>query len=342
MKARILSALLALSIIFGMISCTDTQPEVTPELKLDQVSNTLLQQIRLGDGVPLDIQVNIRWEIQNFDSFSSQFAGVDIYDSLILAPRGREIVSNVANLYTSVDSIFTSQRKEFIKQVKDSLRLQLGEPGIVVKEVMLSDVIFPRSFTDAMEKIGMKEKELELIRQQSIINQEKAIASEKQAEADGKVAMAQAKMEAEVEKINATTEESRRKNKMAKAETESQIKELNAKARKRELELLAEADLKKQQDLKDLAVQRQKEMDAVALDKILKSDQMELDKIAQMDDMDFARQQELATLYSQNPVYASFLVNQELAKQVEIAILPADMNGNVFSDLLKQDMTLSR
>jgi hypothetical protein len=38
----------------------------------------------------------------------------------------------------------------------------------------------------------------------------------------------------------------------------------------------------------------------------------------------------------ENPAYASFMVNKELASKVQIAVLPSGSDANVFGDLLKQ------
>ena len=47
-------------------------------------------------------------------------------------------------------------------------------------------------------------------------------------------------------------------------------------------------------------------------------------------------QLELAKMLQNNPTYASFLVNKELASKVEIAVFPSDAGKNVFGEFLNQ------
>lgn len=289
-----------------------------------RVSKIEVKEIRLGDGVPLCLGLSVRWTFTDEKSFNSQFKSVQNYDSLIMLPRCREIVSNVSNTFPSVDSVFTGMRESYIQRVKNALQTKLGKEDIVVKEIIVSNITFPQSFTESMEKVGLKERELELIRQQKALDVEKAKADEERALANGKVSIAQAQMDGKVEQINAEMEKQRRLNAIAKAETEAQLSDLNAKAEaeknlqlgKVEAEkkrLLAKVDVEKEQDLKDLAVQNQEKLNKVAFKK----------------EMDYAK------LCTENPAYATFLVNKEMASKVQIAVLPTGTDGGMIRSLLQ-------
>lgn len=288
------------------------------------VSKTVLKNIRLGDGVPLDIYLSIRWGIKDQEKFYDQYFNITEFDSLILQPRQNEIASLVSNNYLSVDSVFTCHRERYLNDIKSSLKNKLGEGEVDIREVIISRLIFPRSFTTAMEQVGYKEREIEAIRQISIIDLEKAIAEEEKATADGKVKIAKALMEGKVEQINAETEKHRRLNRLAKAETESRINEMNAKDDAKRLRVLAKAEAEKKRlfsqvmvlerkDLKDIEIQKQKELDKLKFDK-------ELD---------------MAKLCSENPAYATFLVNKEIASKIQIAVLPSGTGGGMIDNLLQ-------
>jgi len=321
----VLLLLVSLSVV-SLNSCKN-KTKVPEKVSHDMVYNSFLNEIRLGDGVPLNLHVSVRWKILDFEAFSSQFETPQQFDSLVLNSREMEIANTVANQYLNVDSVFTSQRHKFILDVKNSFLAQLGEPDIEIKEVIVSDLKFPLSYTGAMEQLAMQERELESIRKQSLIELEKSIAAKQQAEEDGKVSMAKAEMNAKVQNINAETEKSIRQNRLAQAETEKQVSKLQAEAQAQKQERLAEADLKRQREFKKLEIENQKS-----------SDQLAIQKQKEMDELVFSQDMQMAKLCMENPAYANYMVNKELASKVQIAVLPSTGDASVFSGLLNNGM----
>lgn len=283
---------------------------------LDHVFKTVLSDVRLGDGVPISLEMNIRWKIMDRDEFYSQFTSIGQYDTLILQARAMELAAKITNTYDSVDSVFTSKREQFIDEIKTKLQSNLGEDGITVKEIIMSDIIFPSTFTKAMEHVGLRERELENIRLQNTIDIENASAKEEKTKADGQVAIQEAKVEGQVAKINAETEQKRRLSRLAQAETEKQVLELEAQAEAAKKRYLAKADLDEKTDLKNLEIQRQKDVF-----------QLELE-----------HQREIASMIYANPSLASFLVSKELASQVQIALVPMGNDGSVFNEMLTNSL----
>lgn len=293
----------------------------------DQVHQNVLNQVRLGDGVQLDLVVSTRWKIEKPDLFFDQFPTVDTFNTQVLRPRALELVKTAANHFDSVDSVFSSQREEFIAEIKNVLLDDLGEESILIKEIIVADLIFPKSYTTAMEQVGLQRQELEAIRQQSVVDLERSKASKQKAEADAQVMIATAKAESEVQNIKAKTETNRRKNELAIAETAVQIDRKKAAAEAERKKLLAKADLEHQTDLKNLEVQKQRELEA-----------LQVEKKRQMDKVLLEQQMDLAKICMDNPVFASFLINRELASKVDIAVLPTGTNSNVLGSFLDQKM----
>ena len=327
MRSFAVSCLICFSSLTLFTACDFSAKEVAPEWLLDQVFQTTFNQLRLGDGVPLSLNVSIRWVIEDTEDFQQQFANPESFDSLILYPRGLELAATLTNTYPSVDSVFTVDRQTYLTDLKRVLVNRLGEEGIRIKEVMVSDLGFPIRFTQAKEEVGLKEQELEHVRQKSEVSIARATAQKAETDANSQVAIAQAKAQDQLEKIHAQIEQTRRKKELTKAETKRQVAETQAKADARRKELLALADLKQQKDLKLLEVSHQRNLQ-----------QADLDKQIAINKADFAQQIELAKLCQENPTYASFLVNKELASHVQIAVLPANAGSNVFGDLLQQKM----
>lgn len=323
---QLTAVLFSLTLLTSFSSCNQKK-DIPKTISYDLVYNSKLSDIRLGDGVPLDLSISVRWKIEDYESFSNQFSSPDDFDTLVLESREMELANSVANDFLNVDSVFTSQRHKFIGQLKQRLLNELGEPGIAIKEVIISDLKFPISYTGAMEQLAMQDRELERIRKQSVIDLEKSIAAKQQAEEDGKVAMAKAEMNAKVQNINAETEKSIRQNRLAQAETEKQVSKLQAQAQAEKQQLLAEADVKRKRAFNQLEIENQKEADALAVQK-----QKDLDALVFNQDM------QMAKLCMENPAYANYMVNKELASKVQIAVLPSTGDASVFSGLLNQGM----
>lgn len=295
----------------------------------DFVHQNFLSDVRLGDGVPLQLTVSVRWELEDVNNFYNQFVTMDSFNQVILKPRSMELVKNVSNEFPSVDSVFSHNWQQYINTIKDELLTNLGEAGIVINEIIISDITFPVSYTKAMEEVGLQRKEIERIRQMNIVELERATANKKKAEADGEVQIAQAEAQGKLQKIQAETEKQRRKIELAKAETFKQVQRMQAQAQAEKLKLIGKAELEKKRDLKNLDIQRQRDLEQIQIDK-----QRQMDKVA------FEQQVDLAKLCADNPAFATFLINKELASKVEIAVLPTGSNPNIFGGLLNQNNQL--
>lgn len=317
--------LLAAVVCATMVACGSARKGAAANaLRSDQVFQASLADVRLGDGVPLGFNLTVRWRVEDSKEFLKQFPTAEKYGDLVMKARAKEAANRVANSYPSVDAVFRNDRGRFVQDVKGALTSKLADRSIAIKEVILSDIVFPQKFTEALEQIALKDRELESIKERGVVDVANAKAEEQKAEAEGQVTIKNADIEARVAEINAKTEEKRRASLLAKAETEAQITERNARAEAARKRLLAEADadrernlakarMEEQRSLKDLEVQKQRDLDAVALDK---------DKAS-------------AQLCAANPSYASFLINRELASKVQIAVLPMGNDGNYLNGLLQ-------
>lgn len=329
----------ALLLIAALSSCSPQQTSEAPKtVSKDLVQNAFLRGVRLGDGVPLSLNLYVRWRINDVAAFEEQFDRPTHFDSLILHPREYELAANVAHSFPSVDSVFTVDRQAFIDEVKNSLLAELGEEGITIKEVIVSDLVFPQTFTDAMEKVALNERELERIRQQKLVDLAEAEARKERAESEGLIAIAEAQAEGELQKITAQTEQSRRATEVARAETEAQLTEKRAEADAKRIELLAAAEREKLAELNKIDVQKRRDLDLAEMDKRRAEQELEVEKIRGLDQLETDKELELARICMDNPAYASFLVNRELASKVQIAVLPSGTDANIFGDLFKNGL----
>ncbi len=297
----------------------------------DQMDFFTFQQIRLGDGVPLGVKLAIRWKITDSVLLLDQFESIDDFRSYILKTRCLELMNEAFNEFISVDSVFSSQRLVFINRLKEIITNRLGEDGMEIKEVICEQLNFPETYTDAMEKAGLQRQEMERINQETILAVARAEADKKKAEASAKVEIARANAADRVEKIKAKTEKSRRASQLAAAETQKQIAYKKAQTESDRLKLLAQTDLEKQRNLKKMDIEHEEDQIAV-----------EVDRKKKMDMADFEIQMELAKVFQDNPIYATYLVNKEMASKVKIAVLPPGSDASVFGSLLNQTIPVSK
>ena len=318
--------------------CGGPQQEVGTALCVDQVFQVGLGEVRLGDGVPLSLNLSVRWRIENREAFLAQFAGPDKYGELVLRPKAREIAGRVANRFPKVESVFKADRERFHQEMKKALRDGLGEKAIRIKDVTLADIVFPPRFTEAMEQVALKSRELEAIQQRNAVDVEAAKAAEKTAEAEGQIQIKKAEIEGRVAEINARTEDKRRTSLMARAETESQIDERRARTEATRQKLLAGAEAERQKLLASAEADRQRELakvkaeDQKALNELAVQKQRDLELVA------IEKDKAVAQLCAANPAYASFIINRELASKVQIAVLPLGTDTNFLGGLMQSGL----
>lgn len=323
MKNWLFFALIGLG-LFAACHKQNTIPK--NNILLDQVNAHLLEKVRLGDGVPLDMKVSVRWHIENIENFTNNYGSPERFDSLVLLPRQFEIVSQVSNTFEDVDQVFTKERDPYIKAVKEALTADLGEEGITIKEVIVSQITFPMAYTEAKEKIGMQEQKLALIENEKLLAIENAKAQEEKAKAEGEVRKVQAVMEGDVAEITAGTEKLRRLQTLAKAQTEAEVSKMRATAEAEKNRIMASAE-----------AERLSKLAAVDLDKAEKLKTQEIMKQKELNALDVAKETNLAKMCADNPQYASFLISKELASKVSIAVLPSD-DGGIFNTMLNQQI----
>ncbi len=327
----------------------DSEVSIPFDFIKDHVMEAKLAQLRLADGAPISVDLTYRWKVANVDSFRQSFEGVRAFDSLVLKARAREIADLQTVKFLTIDSVFTTQREEYVEAIRTELQLNLGGNEAIIKEVIVTNLSFPTRYTHALEDISLKKKEIERINQQSLVDKAAAEAQRKNTVAQGKVSIAKAEAQGRLEKIKAGTESSRRASQLAQAETQKQVQELQALAEARKRQIHTDVEIDKERKQMDLVLENQKATQEMQLLQSQKQFDQELrnSEIKASQEQMLARQKRLdefdlevnfASLCKENPTYANYLVTKELASKVEIAILPTGTEMAVFEDMIKNTM----
>jgi len=329
------SVLVGLWLVVLAAGCSGPQRDGGAVLRGDQVFQISLAEVRLGDGVPLSLNLSVRWRVADQEAFLAQFSGPDRYGELVLRPKARELAGRVANRYPAVESVFKKDRERFHKEIKSALAAGLTEKSIRIKEVVLSEIVFPPRFTEAMEQVALKNRQLEAIQQKNAVDVEAARAAEKSAEAEGQIQIKKAEIEGRVAEINARTEDKRRTSLLARAETESQIDERRARTEATRQKLLAGAEVERQKLLASAEAERQRELAKVKTEDQKAQNDLAVQKQRDLEQVAIDKDKAVAQLCAANPAYASFIINRELAAKVQIAVLPLGADTNFLGGLMQ-------
>jgi len=340
--------------ILSLQSCVKSEQDDEATLNMyflkDHIQEHQIQDVRLADGAPITLDITYRWSVAHPDSFKNQFLQPQLFDSLVLKPRAEEITDLTSVKFLSIDSVFTSKRETFVQTIRQELLFGLGGNEANIKEVIITNLTFPSKYTKALEDISLKKKEIERIKQQSLVDLAQADANKKKATLNGQVQIAKAESEGKLAKIKAGTEKNRRSSQLAQAETQSQVQQIQASAQARTREIALQVELeneRKQKELQrqdllqrnNLDIQKEREVQNLALQTEKKKQEQQLILDRQQRQFDFEMEVTFAELCAANPRYAEYLVNKELASQVEIAILPTGSELAVFEDVIKKTMT---
>ena len=133
-----------LPVFFGLSLLAACQQQPKSDGEKERLASYQFKQVRLADGVPLDLSVNLRWRVEDGGAFYRQQLHPDSFQRHVMFPRCEESLRTMAHHYPSVDSIFLTQRDRFLEDVKRNLTGALGADGIAVQEVIVSELHYFR------------------------------------------------------------------------------------------------------------------------------------------------------------------------------------------------------
>jgi len=172
--------------------------------KSGEVKNGLSVQSREGLNIGLAVTVRYRLDPSKLDSVQAHMP--QPVDKELVPPVVASAWRELTPQYT-VREIFSTRREEVRARAATIITRKLGGDGILVEEVMLSDIQLPEEYAKGLEGLLLKEQEDDQMAVTTDIQQKQVKIAELQAEADA------------VQKVKA-------------AEGEAQSKVVEAKARR--------------------------------------------------------------------------------------------------------------
>jgi regulator of protease activity HflC (stomatin/prohibitin superfamily) len=288
----------------SMAKGAKTQPEQTG----------LIVQSREGLNIGLGITVRYRLD-------PNMLAGVQAHlpqpaDKQLVPPvvasAWRELTPN----YT-VREIFATKREEIRERAAAIIKGKLASDGIVVEEVMLSDIDLPPEYAQGLEGLLLKEQQDDQMAVDTDIQAKQVKIAEFQAEAQAAQKVKEAEGDAQARVVEAKGEADAMQYTLPLKEKQIEQSKLEAEARKEAT--LQDAEANAQAKLIDSKAEEQRR-DMLA--------QAEADRVRLLAAAEAVKMTDEASLLNKSPLLIDKIIAEKLSDKIQLVMVPS--NGKFF------------
>ena len=290
-------------------------------------------QSREGLNIGLAVTVRYRLDPNRLDNVQAHMP--QPVDKELVPPVVASAWRQLAPEYT-VREIFSSKREEVRARAANIITHKLGADGIIVEEVMLSDIQLPDQYAKGLEGLLLKEQEDDQLGVVTDIQQKQVKIAELQAEADAVQKVKQAEGEAQSRVVEAKGEADAMQYTLPLKEKQIEQSKLEAEARKEATIQNAEADAQaKVIDSKAELERRNLLADA------------EASRVRLMAKADGERMASEAELLNKSPLLINKIIAERLSDKIQVLMVPSDgkfffandvFKGAASSPIIKQEM----
>ena len=290
-------------------------------------------QSREGLNIGLAVTVRYRLDPNKLDNVQAHMP--QPVDKELVPPVVASAWRQLAPEYT-VREIFSSKREEVRARAAIIITHKLGADGIIVEEVMLSDIQLPDQYAKGLEGLLLKEQEDDQLGVVTDIQQKQVKIAELQAEADAVQKVKQAEGEAQSRVVEAKGEADAMQYTLPLKEKQIEQSKLEAEARKEATIQNAEADAQaKVIDSKAELERRNLLADA------------EASRVRLMAKADGERMASEAGLLNKSPLLINKIIAERLSDKIQVLMVPSDgkfffandvFKGAASSPIIKQEM----
>ncbi len=243
--------------------------------------------------------------------------------------------ANLRPEYT-VSEIFSTKREEVRGKAAAVITRKLGADGIIVEEVMLSDIQLPAEYAKGLEGLLLKEQEDDQLGVVTDIQQKQVRISELQAEAEAAGKVKEAEGEAQSKVVEAKGEADAMQYTLPLKEKQIEQSKLEAEARKEATIQNAEAEAQaKVIDSKAELERRNLLADA------------EASRVRLMAKANAERMTSEADLLNRSPLLINKIIAERLSDKIQVLMVPSDgkfffandvFKGAANNSVIKQEM----
>jgi regulator of protease activity HflC (stomatin/prohibitin superfamily) len=301
--------------------------------KVGAQGNGLSVQSREGLNIGLAVTVRYRLDPNKLSSVQAHMP--QPVDKELVPPVVASAWREIAPEYT-VREIFSTKREEVRGKAAAIITQKLNADGIVVEEVMLSDIQLPEEYAKGLEGLLLKEQEDDQLGVVTDIQQKQVKIAELQAEAEAVQKVKQAEGEAQSKVVEAKGEADAMQYTLPLKQKQIEQSKLEAEARKEATIENAEADAQaKVIDSKAELERRNLLADA------------EASRVRLMAAANAERMTSEAALLNKSPLLINKIVAERLSDKIQVLMVPSDgkfffandvFKGMANSPVVKQEM----
>lgn len=284
-------------------------------------SGGLTVQSKEGLNIGLGVTVRYRLDPNKLSSVQSRLPQPP--DKQIVPPVVSSAWRELAPQYT-VREIFSAKREEVRSKASAIIAKKLSADGIVVEEVMLSEIHLPAEYAKGLEGLLLKEQEDDQLAVQTDIQQKQVKIAELQAEAEARQKVKQAEGEAQSRVVEAKGEADAMQYTLPLKQKQIEQSKLEAEARKEATIQNAQADAEaKVIDSKAELQRRNLLADA------------EASRIKLLAAANAERMRSEADLLNRSPLLINKIVAERLSDKIQVVMVPSDGKFFFANDVFK-------
>jgi regulator of protease activity HflC (stomatin/prohibitin superfamily) len=279
--------------------------------------------VQSREGLNIGLAVTVRYRLDPTKLSSVQAHLPQPPDQELVPPVVAGAWRELAPGYT-VREIFSSKRDEVRAQAENVITRKLAADGIVVEEVMLSDIRLPEEYAKGLEGLLLKEQEDDQLGVQTDIQQKQVKIAELEAEAEKARKVKEAEGDAQSKVVEAKGEADAMQYTLPLKQKQIEQSKLEAEARKEATIENADADAQaKVIDSKAELERRNLLADA------------EANRIRLLAKADAERMASEADLLNKSPLLINKIVAERLSDKIQVVMVPADGKFFFASDVFK-------
>jgi regulator of protease activity HflC (stomatin/prohibitin superfamily) len=291
--------------------------------------------VQSREGLNIGLAVTVRYRLDPNKLSSVQAHMPQPVDKELVPPVVASAWRELAPEYT-VREIFSTKREEVRGKAAAIITQKLNADGIVVEEVMLSDIQLPEEYAKGLEGLLLKEQEDDQLGVVTDIQQKQVKIAELQAEAEAVQKVKQAEGEAQSKVVEAKGEADAMQYTLPLKQKQIEQSKLEAEARKEATIENAEADAQaKVIDSKAELQRRNLLADA------------EASRVRLMASANAERMTSEAELLNKSPLLINKIIAERLSDKIQVLMVPSDgkfffandvFKGMANSPVVKQEM----
>ncbi len=284
-------------------------------------------EVQSLEGLNIGLGVTVRYRLDPNKLASVQAHLPQPPDKELVPPVVASAWRELTPQYT-VKEIFSSKREEVRAKAAEIITRKLAADGIVVEEVMLSDIQLPDEYARGLEGLLVKEQQDDQMAVDTDIQQKQVKIAELQAEAEEAQKVKEAEGDAQSKVVEAKGEADAMEYTLPLKQKQIEQSKLEAEARKESTIETADADA------------QAKIIDSKAeLERRNLLAEAEANRIKVVSAADAVRMASEAELLNKSPLLINKIVAERLSDKIQVVMVPSDGKFFFASDVFKSAAT---